>query len=94
MIKQYALNMAMAVDQFVSTVLGGHPDDTVSQRLGRAQLAQVSWTRPLQLTVDFFALMLVGERNHCLESLRGKTMAKEIWNWGGSRADILVEDVK
>jgi hypothetical protein len=94
MIRQYALNMAMAVDQFLSTVLGGHPDDTVSQRLGRAQLHQVKWTKPFQIAVDFAALVLVGERNHCLNSLSGKTMAKELWNWGGSRADILVEEVK
>lgn len=92
LITQYLLNLAMAVDQFASTVLLGHPDDTISQRLGRAQLAGTRWTRPFQLIVDFLALILVGERNHCLNSLSGKTDAKELWNWGGSRADIKVID--
>lgn len=84
--------MLLAFDQFISTVLGGHPDDTVSQRLGRAHVAGYKRTEPFRIAVDFLAYVLVGEDNHCLRSLSGKTMAKEIWNWGGSRNLLNVED--
>ena len=83
----------MAVDQFLSTVLGGHPDDTISQRLGRAQLAQKKgMTDFFRRIVDALALLIAGESEHCLKSLSGKTNAKEIWNWGGSRSQIEVDD--
>jgi len=92
-VKQYLLNMAMAVDQFASTILGGHPDDTVSQRLGRAQLSGggIVVTTMAGL-VDFLAHVLVGEKNHCVNSLSGKTHARELWNWGGTRDQVKVQD--
>lgn len=81
---QYVINMAMAIDQFLSTVLGGHPDDTISQRLGRAiESGQPHWAaRAGAAFVDLLALALFSEKNHCLESLKGKSMAAELWNWG------------
>ena len=83
----------MAVDQFISTALGGHPDDTVSQRLGRAQLSGGGRViRASVWIVDSIALAIAGERDHCLNSLRGKTMASELWNWGGSHDQIMVEE--
>ena len=92
-IKQYLLNMLMAVDQFLSTLLLGHPDDTISQRLGRAKLAKktgiVIWCGA---AVDFMAWVLVREKDHIINSMRGKTLAKELWNWGGSRSDVKVEE--
>jgi hypothetical protein len=94
MIGQYFLNMAMALDQFASTILGGHPDDTISQRLGRAKLAKSGSAIVEQSVkfVDSLAFLIVGEKNHCLRSLNGKTDAKELWNWGGSREMIQVSD--
>lgn len=92
-IRQYLLNCLMAVDQFISTVLGGHPDDTVSQRLGRAQIS--GGGKAIRLCadlVDAAAFILVKEKEHCVRSLSGRTDAKELWNWGGSRDQIKVED--
>lgn len=89
---QYLLNLAMGIDQFVSTLLGGHPDDTVSQRLGRAHLAGNQKVEPFRIAVDFLARVLVGEIDHCVKSLEGKSSAREIWNWGGSRTMIKVEE--
>lgn len=85
----------MAIDQFASTILCGHPDDTISQRLGRAKLAGkngfiVIYSIKL---VDWLAKVIVNEDDHCVNSLKGKSMARELWNWGGSRADSKVEDV-
>lgn len=89
--RQYLVNLLMGIDQFVSTILGGHPDDTISQRLGRAKVhgggVVVNF---FSLTVDSIAYFLAGESNHCVASLSGKTSAKEIWNWGGDRSDIKV----
>ena len=96
---QYFLNMAMAFDQFASTLLGGHPDDTISQRLGRAKVsARESGRSPSiairtsVIIVDFLAYLLAREKNHCEASLGGKTRALELWNWGGSRSMSHVED--
>ena len=83
---QYLYNLLMAVDQFASTVLGGHPDDSISQRLGRAYLAgckgPVLYFKTL---VDWLALTLAGESDHCVRSLDGKANVRELWNWGGTR---------
>lgn len=91
-VMQYFLNMLFAIDQFVSTLLGGHPDDTVSQRLGRAHLAGSNIVEPFRMTLDWLVLILFGEDNHCLRSLSGKSSVKELWNWGGSRDLMDVED--
>lgn len=85
--------MIMAFDQFFSAILGGHPDDTMSQRLGRAKVSGGGFIVLFFAgAVDLLAYLLAGENNHCVNSLSGKTMAKEIWNWGGSRDLIKVED--
>lgn len=90
---QYLINVFFGLDQFVSTLLGGHPDDTVSQRLGRAMVAGHKGAEPFRMAVDWIFLLLIGEDNHCLRSLSGTTMVKEIWNWGGSRDLMKVEDI-
>ena len=89
---QYFLNVLFALDQFISTLLGGHPDDTISQRLGRAHLAGVRATEPFRISLDVIVLVLFGEDNHCLRSLHGRSSVKELWNWGGSRSSIMVEE--
>jgi len=89
---QYLVNIIFAIDQFVSTILGGHPDDTLSQRLGRAKCSGVRWTEPFRILVDALAFVLAGETDHCVRSLSGTTSVKELWNWGGSRSDIKVEE--
>lgn len=83
--------MVFAVDQFLSTVLGGHPDDTISQRLGRASLAGNRTADLFRVLVDGLA-GLAGESDHCVNSLYGSTMVKEIWNWGGYRSDMKLEE--
>ncbi len=83
---QYAYNMLFAIDTFASTILGGHPDDTISERLGRAYLANPGTAIKLaKASVDFLAYALVGQKNHCVSSLDGKTGVKELWDWGGTR---------
>lgn len=88
-VQQYTLNFLMAIDQFASTILGGHPDDTISQRLGRAKLAgKAGFLLCLAHdSVNLLAKILVNEKDHCINSLKGKSLAAELWNWGGSRLE-------
>lgn len=37
MIGKYLLNILISVDQFVNTVFGGDPDETISSRFGKRQ---------------------------------------------------------
>lgn len=34
-LKQYFLNILISVDQLVNTIFGGHPDETISSRMGK-----------------------------------------------------------
>ena len=93
LVAQYLMNLAMGFDQMLSTILGGHPDDTVSQRLGRAQISGAGPKTLIAIRfVDLVAWIATGETEHCVKSLSGKTNARELWNWGGSRDQIQVED--
>lgn len=92
MIIQYLINLVFAMDQLLSTILGGHPDDTVSQRLGRAVLAGNNKAYPFARAIDFLAWVIAGEEYHCFSSLHGNSSVKEIWNWGGQRSDVNVEE--
>jgi hypothetical protein len=92
MILQYILNLLFAADQLASTILGGHPDDTVSQRLGRAVLAGNTTAYPFARALDFIVWAVSGEEYHCFSSLHGSSSVKEIWNWGGQRSDVNVEE--
>lgn len=89
---QYLINLLFALDQFFSTILGGHPDDTISQRLGRAYVAGYTRTEPFRIALDWIVFVVFGEDNHCLRSLSGKSNVKELWNWGGSRDLLEVEE--
>jgi hypothetical protein len=95
-IGQWLFNMFWATDAYISTILGGEPDDTISERVGRAYDARASfpWWHWLIATwannfVNFvmFCVTLGRQHNHCANSLIGKTACKELWNWGGVRKE-------
>jgi hypothetical protein len=35
MVKQYGWNLLISLDQLLNTLLGGHPDETLSSRMGK-----------------------------------------------------------
>jgi hypothetical protein len=83
-LKQWLYNILVITSQFISVILLGHPDESISQRTGRAYLQNPTGYFALQLKViDFIVLVTLGEKNHCLKSLNGEAHAKEIWDWGG-----------
>jgi hypothetical protein len=81
-LKQYLYNIGVYLSQSISVFLGGHPDESISQRTGRAYLSGRTGYIALQLKViDFLAWIILREKNHCVKSLSGEPRAREIWNW-------------
>lgn len=73
-IGRYVYNVLVALDQFGNAMLGGDPDETISGRLGKWQRGDYGpgWRRAGKVlggVIDAGAFLLVGQRNHCLESI-------------------------
>ena len=94
---RYIVNLLLAVDQLVSTVLGGHPDETLSSRLGRSMGHEKHFfVKPLRLLVDYVLFFWDYELDeesgkkirHCeksvmpLEQSHLRNLNYEIWSWG------------
>ena len=60
--KNYFWNILISIDQFVNTVFGGDPDETISSRLGKNR-NQNWFTRQLSKFLDLF------ESNHVEKSV-------------------------
>lgn len=101
-IARYLVNQFLAVDQAANTMFGGHPDETLSSRLGRTinNNHRYFWVKWFRQFVDllFFWDKEVDEDigkilRHCeksimpLEQLNFRTVADyEVWSW--SKNDI------
>ncbi len=67
--------MLIALDQLLNTLLGGWPDETLSSRAWRWELAGVrSWPRRL---IDSLAALL-GDHNHCRSSWESERTARQL----------------
>lgn len=66
--KQYILNLFIALDQFLNTIFGGHPDETISGRLGRNYP-----NSELRKVVDYFF-----GKGHCNHVVKDGDSAKEV----------------
>lgn len=50
---QFLYNILISIDQFINTFLLGHPDETLSSRLGRSiDKERYFWVKWLRLLVD------------------------------------------
>lgn len=63
LIKRYVRNVAVAVDQLLSALTGGDPDETISSRLGKAQ------RRGQPFACIACRLLDLIQRNHCARSI-------------------------
>lgn len=64
--KQYLLNLLIALDQLVNTLLGGCPDATISARVYKN--SQKYWyVRPLEKIINCI-FRLFGHTDHCHQS--------------------------
>lgn len=93
---RYVINLLLAIDQLTNTILLGHPDETLSSRLGKAKGRDryfwVGWFRNLVNTLFFFDYekdedtgMII---HHCEKSVMPleqitfrDTTHYEIWSW-------------
>lgn len=86
-IARFTLNVLLSIDQMANTFLLGHPDETLSSRLGRAEgRERYEWVRTLRIFVD--KIFSVFEEDHCknsvmpLEQQNFRTIVDyEIWSW-------------
>lgn len=92
---RYAVNKGLAMDQWGNTELLGHPDETISSRLGRSiGRERYFWVKWLRIAVDaaFFFDYRVAKKTgrkikHCEKSIihfeqeTFKDLDYEIWDW-------------
>ncbi len=87
---QFLYNLFIAIDQLLNTILLGHPDETLSSRLGRTiGKERYFWVKWLRVGVDtLFWWDKDGEKGHCKKSVMPleqrnfrKVIDYEIWSW-------------
>lgn len=74
-VRQYAVNGLVMIDHVGNTILGGSPNETVSQRTARAELDGQRWAHVACAIMGWF------NKDHCAWSLTPGTIAAEIWHW-------------
>ena len=71
----YGKAALIALDQLVNALAGGWPDETISSRAWRWELAGVrSWPRKL---IDGLTLIF-GDRDHCRESFESERLGRQL----------------
>lgn len=85
---KYGRNKALAIDQWGNAELLGHPDETISSRLGRSYgHERYFWVRIFRRLVDYYAWKIFKDFDHCrrsvmvLEQESLKFQNYEIWSW-------------
>ena len=96
LILRYIINLLLAIDQAANSLLLGHPDETISSRLGRTiGVERYFWVKWFRIFVDclFFFDKIVDKEvgiiiRHCeksimpLEQQSFRTVTQyEIWCW-------------
>ena len=63
--KKYIHNVLVGLDQFCNTILGGHPDETISARSGRAAQNGKLWGKALSAGLNLV------QQDHCVRAMAG-----------------------
>ena len=86
MIRFFAWQLLLALDQLVNVLFGGYADEyanittggnkneTWSSRFGRGKLAGRKRYVVLAAIVDFFARVFAGQKNHCVDAINERFM--------------------
>lgn len=77
-VKCWIINMLLGFDQLGNAVVGGHPDETISSRLGRLKLrngGKIPWKFPVAKLLDC-ALECI-EKNHSIDAIEPWALKKE-----------------
>lgn len=82
---QYLYNLGVVFSQTLSVLLGGHPDDSISERTARAYLSYKDsgkWQEMFFIClIKIIDTIIFFEPNHTMSSLSDERNAKQIWNW-------------
>jgi len=91
---QFIFNLLLSIDQLANTILLGHPDETLSSRLGKAKgKEKYFWVKFFRVIIDrlfWFDKEIKKGRiiNHCEKSVMPleqinfrETTRYEIWSW-------------
>lgn len=61
--KDYTINLLVAIDQFINAVFGGLPDETISSRAAKAELNGKKWGCVLCKILNKF------DKDHCAKNI-------------------------
>lgn len=83
MLKQYIFNILLGIDDLTNTILLGDPDDSISGRLGRAMASGKPrfFVPPIFHLVNWVALKIFKQENHCQDAIATYPLTHELWNW-------------
>lgn len=73
-IRPYLVDVAIAVDQLLNTVMGGYPDETLSSRIYRASLTS-KLALAVRIIVDI--LFLPTGKGHCKRAYESELQRKQ-----------------
>ena len=69
--RRYLTNLLLWVDQGGNVLLGGHPDETISSRVGRGAIKGNRFALLAERVIDWIFWRLAGEVGHCRASIEG-----------------------
>lgn len=80
---RYIFNVLLGLDDLVNAVLLGDPDDSISGRLGRAMASGKPkfFVPPIFNFVNFVALKVFKQENHCQDAISNYPLLNELWSW-------------
>ena len=80
---QIVKNAALALDRFGNALLLGDPNETISQRLGRAELKGNMAVRVIAMGICKVLGVITREPQHCqwANDPTRPSIGREIWHW-------------
>ena len=79
---RYFWNILISIDQFVNTVFGGDPDETVSSRIGK-WLYLPHTTFKWKVAYGICRVLHVLDKNHCIKSIEEDEGQFDLFEWEG-----------
>lgn len=67
--KRWFKNILISIDQLGNSVANGHPDETISSRVGRNAEQGQRGAIILEAGINIVFAVIAGERNHCQNAI-------------------------
>ena len=87
-VKQYFYNLLVWVSQTINVFLGGHTDQSLSERIGRRTVWYAgtgTWKEFIFMTltaiINWAFRVVWGEKDHIGDSMNGETNVRQVWEW-------------